>query len=459
MLKEQNRPTYAELIGEIVQKSQDPISIEEITRRVGHIRPSRSRTPKGTIRNAIIYCEMVTHVGQGKYGWYPRLINGSRVRVPLISCDGYLEKIVFDDEAQNLLRTPSFTSDSKPVDLRLPNGAHASLQLELSRNRVWETAASPELWQWLKKCSAASGDALIIEAVDTEARCYSAVYESQRKRDAAAIRDRTKEIENVSLDYVEDRDLYPSLFGLAERLLARGYYKHPVPPEPISCIWNRVAPDPTEQSAYADWVIGRRQVGGNKKSRSVYQLKILLSESNPPIWRRVLATDTTTLNDLHWIIQQSMGWTDCHLHQFIIDGQYYSDPEFGLHGCGADIRDECNITLREIGAKKPDRFFYEYDFGDRWFHEIVIEKIDRLNSDGYYPQCIGGARACPPEDSHGVDCYADFLRAIQDPGHYDHEESLVWIKGYFDPEHFNLDLVNKKFRYGTQEAGRGSRKQ
>src|SRR5262245_28184997 len=107
MLKEQNQPTYAELIGEIVQKSQDPISIEEITRGVGLIRPFRSRTPKGRIRNAIISCRMVTHIGEGKYGWHPRLINGSRVRVPLISCDGDFEKIVFDDEAQNLLRTPS----------------------------------------------------------------------------------------------------------------------------------------------------------------------------------------------------------------------------------------------------------------------------------------------------------------------------------------------------------------
>ena len=71
---------------------------------------------------------------------------------------------------------------------------------------------------------------------------------------------------------------------------------------------------------------------------------------------------------------------------FIRVAHHLSDPEFGLDGCGADIRNECNTTLGEIGAKKPDRFFYGYDFGDRWFHEIVIEKIDRLNSGDFYPQ-------------------------------------------------------------------------
>jgi hypothetical protein len=117
------------------------------------------------------------------------------------------------------------------------------------------------------------------------------------------------------------------------------------------------------------------------------------------------------------------------------------------------IHDEREATLREIAANKPDRFLYEYDFGDRWFHEIVIEKIDQPSPDEFYPQCIAGERACPPEDCHGVGGYAEFLYAIQDPDHYEHEESLMWIGGYFDPEHFNLDLVNKKFKYETQEAG------
>jgi hypothetical protein len=462
MSNTQKKTSYVAIVREIVRQSQDPISFEEIMRRVELIRKIDSRTPKPTVRNALAQCWLIVNTGKGTYGWYPRLIGGSRVRVPLINHDGELERIVFDDEARDLLWPAFFagqgaSGDREPVNLRLPSGIHTSFPLEFFGRRTWGTTASPEFWRWLKGCKAASGDALIIEAVDAEARCYSVTHESQWKQDVAVVRKRTEEIENAALDYVwRNRDHHPDLWSLTRHLLIEGYYKHPVPPEPISRIWNRVAHEQEQPPACDERMIGRQRAGG-KKARSVYQLKIHLSESEPPIWRRVLVTDTTTLNELHRIIQRSMGWTDSHLHQFIVDGEYYSDPEFELDEYASDIHDEREAMLRDVAANKPDRFLYEYDFGDRWFHEIVIEKIDRLNPCEFYPRCIAGERACPPEDCHGVGGYAEFLYAIQDPDHYEHEESLLWIGGYFDPEHFNLDLVNKKFKYETQEAGWRSR--
>ncbi len=59
---------------------------------------------------------------------------------------------------------------------------------------------------------------------------------------------------------------------------------------------------------------------------AVYQLKITLRDVRPPVWRRILVTDATTLHQLHWIVQAAMGWTNSHLHQFIIDEEYYSEP-------------------------------------------------------------------------------------------------------------------------------------
>jgi hypothetical protein len=280
------------------------------------------------------------------------------------------------------------------------------------------------------------------------------------RRDGAAVRKRTEEIENAAFDYIwrnRNQVPEPDLRNLTGHLLVAGYYKGPAPPEPISRIWKRVRPEPEQSAEHGDEASIRRRKFVSKKPRTAHQLKILLCESDPPIWRRVLVTDAATLNDLHHVIQQSMGWTDYHLHQFIIEGQYYSDPAFELGEYVSDVRDEYRVTLGDIAAKEPGQFFYEYDFGDRWLHEITVEKSGRLNPDEFYPQCVGGERACPPEDCHGVEGYAEFLDAIEDPYHYDHEGSLAWIGGYFDPEHFNLDLVNKKFRYETQEEGRQSR--
>ena len=45
---------------------------------------------------------------------------------------------------------------------------------------------------------------------------------------------------------------------------------------------------------------------------------------------------------------------------------------------------------------------YEYDFGDGWHHELLLEKIFPAVANKKYPQCVAGRRACPPEDCVGI---------------------------------------------------------
>jgi hypothetical protein len=58
----------------------------------------------------------------------------------------------------------------------------------------------------------------------------------------------------------------------------------------------------------------------------VYQLKITLKDSKPPIWRRVEVADDITLAKLHQIIQAAMGWTNSHLHMFTGGGESLRSP-------------------------------------------------------------------------------------------------------------------------------------
>ena len=110
-----------------------------------------------------------------------------------------------------------------------------------------------------------------------------------------------------------------------------------------------------------------------------------------------------------------------------------------------EVEDEDGISLSEIyTGKNTPRIVYEYDFGDSWQHEIVLEKILEPEPNVAYPRCIEGARACPPEDVGGIWGYGDFLVAISDPNHADHDEMLEWIGGEFDPEKFSVDEVNKE---------------
>lgn len=181
-------------------------------------------------------------------------------------------------------------------------------------------------------------------------------------------------------------------------------------------------------------------------SKTVYQMKVTLIGSKPLIWRRFLVEDTITLGKLHDILQIVMGWTNSHLHHFIIDGEYYGKPledDFG----NMRTKDETRFKLDQFVRGKGFRFGYEYDFGDSWLHDLIIEKILVAEKVIYYPVCIAGKRACPPEDVGGIWGYEDFLKAIANPKHPEHEDLLEWIGGGFDPEYFNLEEVNVRLRH------------
>ena len=177
----------------------------------------------------------------------------------------------------------------------------------------------------------------------------------------------------------------------------------------------------------------------------IYQIKVTLEGSKPPIWRRILVPINITLGELHHILQAVMGWWDYHLHQFIVGGTYYGVPHPDYDDY-LEMRDESQVKLNEIVAGEGFKFRYEYDFGDGWLHQLVVEKVLPPESGQQYPMCVKGKRACPPEDVGGVWGYGDFLEAIQNPDHPEHEEYLEWVGGEFDPEEFDLDEVNQVLR-------------
>ncbi len=173
----------------------------------------------------------------------------------------------------------------------------------------------------------------------------------------------------------------------------------------------------------------------------VYQMKVTLEDISPPIWRRIQVTSDTTLSNLHRILQILMGWSDYHLHEFVIDGVSYGKPD------KEDIfkvKNEKNVILNQVVSGERTRFTYIFDFGDFWCHKILIEKILPLEPDMRYPICIKGKRACPPEDCGGPGGYFEILKVIQDPNHPEHDEKLEWIGGSFDPEAFDIDEINRE---------------
>ena len=176
-----------------------------------------------------------------------------------------------------------------------------------------------------------------------------------------------------------------------------------------------------------------------KSLQKVYQIKVTLKGSRPPIWRRLLVPSSVTLDKFHVLLQITMGWSNYHLHLFVVNGQSYGEP--GPH-LDLEVMSEQKFRLDQILQREKDSMVYEYDFGDGWEHKIVLEKLLPYDSKMTLPICIKGKRACPPEDVGGSWGYYEFLLAIGDPSHPEHEEYVEWIGGEFDPERFDIDDIN-----------------
>jgi hypothetical protein len=175
----------------------------------------------------------------------------------------------------------------------------------------------------------------------------------------------------------------------------------------------------------------------------VYQLKITLQGSKPPVWRRILVPGNLTLDKLHDVLQVAMGWEDYHLHQFIADDVSYStpDPEDWV-----EVSDERKVRLNRLLKEPGQSLLYEYDFGDSWEHTVLLEEIIKSEQMLLHPVCIAGKQACPPEDSGGIWGYEQFQEAIRDPKHPEHKEMKAWIGGGFNPEAFDLVSVNAQLQ-------------
>jgi Plasmid pRiA4b ORF-3-like protein len=177
-----------------------------------------------------------------------------------------------------------------------------------------------------------------------------------------------------------------------------------------------------------------------KPSGIIYQLKITLKAVKPPIWRRLQVKSDITLLALHKTIQKVMGWTDSHLHEFIVKGVSYGDSE------DEDALNERRHRLNKLRFEEKEKFFYVYDFGDNWEHVILVEKILSIDSSVKYPVCLAGKRSGPIENCGGPWGYMELLDILGDPNHPEHEEQMEWIEEDFDPEMFDVDEINGRLR-------------
>jgi len=184
------------------------------------------------------------------------------------------------------------------------------------------------------------------------------------------------------------------------------------------------------------------------KPDKIFRVKVTLQETTPRVWRRVLVPGTMTLGKFHDVLQKAMGWTNSHLHCFETwSGRYGT---IGLEEDAEDLKNERRVRLSAVLPEVGSHLLYRYDYGDDWEHLVELE--ERLDADPrhQYPLCIGGKRACPPEDCGGTSGYEELCRVLRSPRDEEHDSILTWLGGYFDPAGFDANAVNRAFRFGRR---------
>ena len=180
----------------------------------------------------------------------------------------------------------------------------------------------------------------------------------------------------------------------------------------------------------------------------IFQLKVTLDGTKPPVWRRMQIASTLTFYDLHTIIQEIMPWDNYHLHMFTIDWNTHiescdmtSVAELqDMHG--PDVLLDHKIKLSTFLKYEKQKIQYTYDFGDSWDHTIMVEKIIETK-DAFEPAvCLTGKRNAPLEDCGGIPGYYECLECIKNPKNVDEYYSEFLEDTDWEPEHFDLDQVN-----------------
>ncbi|MFC7532211.1 plasmid pRiA4b ORF-3 family protein [Actinoplanes sp. GCM10030250] len=272
-----------------------------------------------------------------------------------------------------------------------------------------------------------AGLTLIVEELDpAEFR-----WQIERALDARAVHD--QEDDEPELDDGRDED-GPGYHALSVLLRAR-MGALPEPPRPPA------AHGDNDRPAALEMPVRAKPKKNSDGPAPIYQVKVSLRGSKPPIWRRLELPGDTSLADLHHIIQVAFGWQDSHLHVFETPSGRFGVPDREL-----GHRAEKPVTLKQVAPRAGSKVGYLYDFGDNWDHEILVEKLlDRRA--GPYPQCTGGRRAAPPDDCGGIWGYAELVEILSDPSHPDHKERLEWLglrsAGDFDPARFDATEVTR----------------
>lgn len=110
-----------------------------------------------------------------------------------------------------------------------------------------------------------------------------------------------------------------------------------------------------------------------------------------------------TLELLHEIIFRAFDREDNHMYEFQIGGEEPMDEKAVRYGIVPDYSDPKEKSVKEttiaaLNLKTGSLFFYWFDFGDDWWHEVRLLAVDpQEKSRKRYPRIVERKGESPPQ--------------------------------------------------------------
>jgi hypothetical protein len=381
---------------------------------------------------------MIVFLGDGRFGWKTRVINGSKLRYTLRESDLLMEVLQYSDELQDALCPTFFAQeayrDLNPAQITLPDGTVTEFPIESLYPGIWGTHAAPEFWVWLDSQNANAGDALIVTITNAEERQYSITFEPRRDRDEAAITERNRAFVEMIAKML-NRPYGAAPWDITTHALARGYYQHPIPPDPLHEIWRddiwhfqptedaedartEVGPDPLLSAFFErpaqvydpqnppdlpreyNPEYGRRRPRPSAKARTgdftSYTFRVN-HRALPKVWRDIELAEDQTLEDLHLAIQQAYSWYDDHLYSYFMNGEAWDNSaEIGCPWSESVVHTH-QVQVGQLDLAEGQTFLYLFDYGDGHEFDVQLMHINASAEKGRYPKLVAQEGDSPPQ--------------------------------------------------------------
>ncbi len=427
---------FTQLTHDVVFASNIPLPFAEIMASVNRIMPITTKNPKNTIRNAISQSRMIVSTGDGRYGWKPRLINDSIIRHTIQAAELADDRLYWDSDVKDAICPTFFASqkysDRSPAHVALPNGKTSDFSLEMLSAGIWGTPATPEFWTWFHKLNAQPGDHLLFTVIDGEEKRYRIDFQPGKERDEESIAVRNQEFVRLGLELMRKRPYGISPWDFTTYLLATGFYRHPVPPDPFSELWHDgiiaptmygtepelPQPEPLASALFGQAIqeydyenppdlpraydpdYGLRHARKSRKARRGSVTSFVLRVNHrtlPEVWREIELAEDNTLEDLHLTIQSAFRWLDDHLYSFYLSGDRWDrDSEIGSPWSDTALHTH-QVQMAQLDLREGQTFLYFFDYGDSHEFDVTVLKINPLAPKADYPRILDYHGQAPPQ--------------------------------------------------------------